>query len=327
MPHRLKIALGLGLALLLVLPWLATALGDSYLLKLGTRIVILGLAAAALDLALGVGGMVSFGHGAFLGLGGYVAGVMFQLDFNGETFLGFQPTQSILVLAPLAMAVAALFALLTGMVCLRTRGVAFIMITLAFAQMLYFLFTSLATYGGDNGIALWNRSQGFGPLDLENEATFYGLCLACLLLFLVLGRRLYHARFGRVLRGARENERRMLALGFPVFRYRLLAYVISGAVTGLAGLLLANASFFVSPAPMGWQSSGQLIVMVVLGGAGTLIGPVVGAAAFVLLEQLTPPLMGLLAPGLGEHWQILLGPMLVAIALFARRGLLGLARG
>lgn len=311
----------LGLALFV--PAFATTAGDPYLVKLATRIVIYGLAAAALDLVLGVAGLVSFGHGAFLGLGAYVAGVMFQHGFEGSTILGLEPSQNLLVLAPLAMAVSALFALLTGIVCLRTRGVAFIMITLAFAQMLFFFFTSLERYNGDDGIALWNRNTLPGPADPADDVAFYYLCLACLVIFLLLGRRMLEARFGRVLRAARENERRMHALGFAVQRYRLLAYAVSGAVTGLAGLLLANQTYFVSPALMSWQTSGHLIVMVVLGGLGTLIGPVLGAAVFLLLEDLTPPVMDFLAPGFGQHWKLLLGPILVAVAIYAHRGLLG----
>jgi branched-chain amino acid transport system permease protein len=311
------------LTLALVAPALASLAGDPYLVKLATRIVIYGLAAAALDLVLGVAGLVSFGHGAFLGLGAYAVGVMFQHGFEGSTLFGLEPTQNLLLLAPLAILASALFALVTGAICLRTRGVAFIMITLAFAQMLFFFFTSLERYNGDDGIALWSRNELPGPLDPADDVTFYYICLACLAVFLAWGRRMLLARFGRVLRAAKENERRMLALGFAVQRYRLAAYAISGAVTGLAGLLLANQSYFVSPAVMSWHSSGQLIVMVVLGGLGTLIGPVVGAAAFLLLEDLTPSLLELLAPGFGRHWQLLLGPILVAVALFAHRGLVG----
>jgi branched-chain amino acid transport system permease protein len=318
----MRLVLALSLLGLLLVP----LAGDSYLVKLATRIVVLGLAAAALDLALGVGGLVGFGHGAFLGLGAYVAGIMFQHGFEGSTVLGLAPSQSLYVLAPLAMVVAGLFALVTGMICLRTRGVAFIMITLAFAQMLFFLFASLERYNGDDGIALWSRNDG-GPLDLADDVTFYYLCLAMLLVFLVLGHRALHARFGRVLRAARENEARMVALGFAVQRHRLVAYTISGAVTGLAGLLLANASYFVSPALMSWHSSGELIVMVVLGGLGTLVGPVLGAAAFLLLEDLAPQALELAWAGSGQHWKLLLGPLLVAVALLARRGLWGLLGG
>ncbi len=327
LPLRAKLVLG-GLVLLLLLaPLFAVLTGDAYLLRLAQRIVIYGLAAAALDLVLGVAGLVSFGHGAFLGLGAYVVGIAFTHGFEGSTFLGLEPSQDLLVLAPLAMLVAALFAFSTGLICLRTRGVAFIMITLAFAQMLFFFFVSLERYNGDDGVALWSRNDLAGTSLAADETWFYLLALACLLLFLLLGLRALDARFGRVLRAAKENERRMLTLGFAVQRYRLAAFVLSGAVTGLAGVLLANQSYFVSPAAMSWQSSGHLIVMVVLGGLGTLIGPVLGAAAFLLLEDLTPPLMDLLVPGFGQHWKLLLGPILIGVALLARRGLLGLLLG
>lgn len=321
----LRIGLLLALLLLLVaLPWITAATGQTFILKMVTRILILGLAAAALDLVLGYGGMVSFGHGAFLGIGGYVVGILFQHAFEGTTIFGLEPSQSILLQIPLAMLLSALFALVTGAICLRTEGVAFIMITLAFAQMLFFLMISLDIYGGDNGIALWNRSAGPGPIDLERDGSFYLLCLGALLLFLFLARRLTRARFGRVLVGSAANERRMRALGFATFRYRLAAYALSGAFTGLAGLLLANHHLYVSPAVMNWQSSGHLIVMVVLGGMGTLIGPVLGAALFILLESFLPRALALAGPGLADHWQLLLGPLLVLMALYARTGLLGL---
>lgn len=327
LPLRAKLVLGGLLLLLLLAPLLAAITGDAYLLRLAQRIVIYGLAAAALDLVLGVAGLVSFGHGAFLGLGAYVVGIAFTHGFEGSTFLGLPPSQDLLVLAPLAMLVAALFALTTGLICLRTRGVAFIMITLAFAQMLFFFFVSLERYNGDDGVALWTRNELARTTLTANETSFYLLALGCLLLFLLLGLRALNARFGRVLRAAKENERRMLPLGFAVPRYRLVAYVLSGAVTGLAGVLLANQTYFVSPAVIGWQSSGHLIVMVVLGGLGTLVGPVLGAAVFLLLEDLTPPLMDLIAPGFGQHWKLLLGPILIGVALVARRGILGLLLG
>ena len=295
LPLRAKVVLGGLAALLLLAPALAALTGDVYLLRLAQRVVIYGLAAAALDLVLGVAGLVSFGHGAFLGLGAYVVGIAFTHGFEGSTFLGLEPSQDLLVLAPLAM--------------------------------LFFSFVSLERYNGDDGVALWTRNDLRGTALAADETWFYFLALACLLLYLLLGLRALDARFGRVLRAAKENERRMLTLGFAVQRYRLVAFVLSGAVTGLAGVLLANQTYFVSPAAMSWQSSGHLIVMVVLGGLGTLIGPVLGAAAFLLLEDLTPPLMDLLVPGFGQHWKLLLGPILIGVALVARRGLLGLLLG
>lgn len=309
------------LALLLAMPLLA--LGDPYLLKLATRIVVMGLAAAALDLALGTAGLVSFGHAAFLGLGGYVVGIAFQHDFAGTSLFGLPPTQNILILLPVAMLVSALFAFLTGLICLRTRGVGFIMITLAFAQMLYFLFVSLRVYNGQDGIALWSRNHAFG-LSLDGQSPFYYLCLGLLLAYLAFAWRVQHSPFGHVLRGTKDNEQRMRALGFPTVRYRLAAYTLSGAVTGLAGALLANAGYFVGPSFLSWHASGDLIVMVVLGGMGTAIGPVLGAAAYLLLEELLPAGIDLVRPGWGEHWRIVLGPLLVLLALSARRGLAGL---
>ena len=309
------------LLLALAVPLLAA--GEPHLLKLATRAVVLGLAAVGLDLALGTAGLVSFGHAAFLGLGGYVVGVMFHHDFAGTSFLGLPPTQNLLVLLPAAMLVSALFALLTGLVCLRTRGVSFIMITLAFAQMLYFLFVSLRAYNGQDGIALWTRSHAAGLLDLEDQRSFYWLCLALLLLFLAFSWRLQRSPFGRVLRGAKENERRVAALGLPVFRYRLAAYVLSGAVTGAAGALLANAGYFVSPSFLTWQYSGDLIVMVVLGGVGTVVGPVLGAVAYLLLEETLPPLLGMFGAEWSTYWRLVLGPLLVVLALLTRGGLAG----
>ncbi len=322
MGWRWRILLALALLSALLIPWT----GDDYLVKLATRILIFALAASALDLVLGLGGLVSFGHAAFLGLGAYVVGIMFLHDFEGTGFLGLAPSQDIFVQFLLAALVAGGFALATGAVCLRTRGVAFIMITLAFAQMLFFFFVSLRRYNGEDGIALWNRSRG-GWLELEDQRTFYYFVLACLVLFLVFAARLYHSRFGRVVRGSKDNDRRMRALGFPTYRYRLTAYLLSAVVTSIAGVLLANATYFVGPAYLSWHMSGQLIVMVVLGGIGTLFGPVLGAALFILLEEFLPDVLDLFAAGAGEYWMLLLGPLLVIVALFARRGLLGVLVG
>ncbi len=319
MGWRWRVLLVLALALALLVPWL----GDSYVVKLATRILIFALAATALDLVLGLGGLVSFGHAAFLGLGAYVVGIMFLHDFEGSTFLGIAPTQNIFLQFLLAAVLAGGFALVTGAVCLRTRGVAFIMITLAFAQMLFYFFVSLRRYNGEDGIALWSRSVAGGWLDLEELRVFYYFALACLLLFLAFAVRLYHSRFGRVIRGSKDNDRRMQALGFPTYRYRLTAYVLSAAATAIAGVLLANATYFVGPSYLSWHMSGQLIVMVVLGGIGTVIGPVLGAALFILLEEFLPDALDLVAGGAGEYWRLVLGPLLILVALFARRGLLG----
>jgi branched-chain amino acid transport system permease protein len=198
------------------------------------------------------------------------------------------------------------------------------MITLAFAQMLFYLFVSLRPYGGEDGIPLWGRSTFGGLLDLESNVTLYYVCLAILALAILLALRLVRSPFFQVIRGAKDNERRMIALGYPVYRYQLVAFVISGMLAGLAGILLANASGFVAPAYLAWTRSGELIVMVVLGGMGTVIGPVIGAAALLLLEEFIPELLEIVRAGWGEHWRIVLGPLLLAVVLFAPRGLMGL---
>jgi branched-chain amino acid transport system permease protein len=304
-----------ALALALLLPPLALAVDEPFFISLASRMLIYGLAAASLDLILGFGGMVSFGHAAFFGVGGYAVGIMFAHGFEGSDFLGLMPgSDNALIVWPLAMLVSGFLALVIGAVSLRTGGVYFIMITLAFAQMLYFFFVSLETYGGDDGLSMYGHSRLSG-LDLSDDTTFYYVCLALLLLFLWLGRRLVASRFGMVVMGVRENERRMTALGFPVYRYKLACFTIAGAVAGLAGALIANQTEFVSPSLMHWTRSGEIMVMAIMGGMGTLIGPVFGAAAFLLLEEVLS--------GWTEHWMIVLGPLLILIVLFAKRGIYG----
>ncbi len=307
------------LAVLLILPPVAHGVGEPFYISLTTRILIFGLAAASLDLILGFGGMVSFGHAAFVGIGAYVVGVLFFHQFEGSTLFGMAGSVNAFLVWPLAVLASALAALVIGAVCLRTKGIGFIMITLAFAQMFYFLFVSLRRYGGDDGIALWGRSEFGGLIDINDKTSFYYLVLAILLAFLGLCHRLLNSRFGMVIRGAKENERRMQALGFSTYRYKLVAFTIAGAGGGLAGVLLANATEYAGPAYMAWSRSGEIIVMVVLGGMGTLFGPVFGAAALLLLEEVLADVT--------EHWQIILGPILLLIVLFARRGLYGLIQG
>ncbi len=235
--------------------------------------------------------------------------------FDGTTFLGLIPgTDNALVTWPLAMLVTGLLALVIGAVSLRTGGVYFIMITLAFAQMLYFFFVSLEAYGGDDGLSLYGRSRIPG-IDLSADAAFYYVCLGAVVAFLGLGHRLVGSRFGRVIVGVRENERRMTALGFPTYRYKLACFVIAGATAGLAGALIANQTEFVSPSLMHWTRSGEIMVMVILGGMGTLFGPVLGAAVFLLLEEVLSTWT--------EHWMIVLGPLLIFFVLFARHGMYG----
>ncbi len=301
-------------ATLALLPPLALAAGDKFLVSLGARVLIYALAAVSLDLILGFGGMVSFGHAAYLGIGGYVVGILAFHQMEGDWF----GTSQALIAWPLAVAASALAALAFGALSLRTGGVHFIMITLAFAQMVFFLFVSLEYYGGDDGLMVPTRSSLPG-LRLGDDVTFYYVCLALLAAFTLLCARIVNSRFGMVLRGARQNERRMASLGFPVYRYRLAAFVIAGAGAGLAGCLYVNHGSYASPDMMAWTKSGEIMVMVILGGMGTLIGPILGAATLLMLEsQLS---------GLTEHWMAILGPFLLLVVLFARRGLHGLLMG
>jgi len=315
-----KIIIGvLALCLLLALPALLELSGQQYMLSLATRALIYGLAASSLNLILGYGGMVSLGHAAFMGIGGFTMGILAFHSYEGSPVFSFLPqftgTINGLLVAPIAMVLAGFFALITGAISLRTKGMHFIMITLAFAQMVYFFFTSLDTYGGSDGISLYGRNTLPG-LNLGSDHQFYYLCLALLLLFLYLMHRLTGSRFGRVLIGSRENEQRLAVLGFSPFGYRLLSYCLAGAAAGLAGVLLANQGEFVSPGMIHWTRSGEIMVMVLLGGMGSLVGPALGAAALLLLEEYLAIYT--------EHWMVILGPFLILVVLFARGGLYGL---
>ena len=290
---------------LVLLPVYVELTGSRFLLTLFTRIVILALAAVSLNLILGYGGMMSFGHAAYLGIGGYSVGI---LAFEGVTS-GF-------VQWPVALLVSALFALVIGALSLRTRGVYFIMITLAFAQMTYYIVAGLARYGGDDGLTIEKRSQFFPPLNLSNKMQFYYLCLALLFASIYLVWRIVNSRFGLAVQGARSNDTRMRAIGFPTYRYKLTCFVIAGTLCGLSGALLANHTDFVSPAMMYWTRSGDLIIMVVLGGMGSTFGPLFGAVALLVLEEVLS--------GITEYWQIILGPLLLLVVLFARGGIDGL---
>ena len=291
---------------LALLPIVALSTGGSYLVSLGSRVMIFAIAAVALDLLFGYGALISFGHAAFVGLGAYAVGI---LSAYGVT--------DALVSLPVALAVSAAYAFLTGVVCLRTKGVYFIMITLAFGQMAFFTASSLAPFGGDDGLTIAARNTVAGFALLRNERAFYYVVLFCLLGTYLFCRALVASRFGRVVRGAKENPVRVATIGFDVYRFQLATYVIAGGLAGLAGFLLANATEFVSPAYMSWQRSGELIVMVLLGGLGSLDGAIIGAAAYLLTEEWLS--------GVTEHWKVIFGPALVLIVLFARGGLLGLA--
>jgi branched-chain amino acid transport system permease protein len=316
-----NVAVATLLAVLALVPVYCHVTGNFFLLSLFTRIIILAMAAVSLNLIMGFGGMVSFGHAAYIGIGGYAMGI-----------LAYEGVASGFAQWPLAIALSALFALVIGALSLRTRGVYFIMITLAFAQMIYYVGVGLTRYGGDDGLTIYRRSQFGGLIDLANKTVFYYLCFALLLAAVYCVWRLVNSRFGLVIQGARSNDRRMRAIGFPTYRYRLVSFVIAGAICGLAGVLLANHSEFISPANMHWTRSGDLIVMVVLGGMGSVVGPLFGVIAFLLLEELLPTLitlaarlfLGPAAAQAGEYWQIVLGPMLLLVVLFARGGIDGI---
>jgi branched-chain amino acid transport system permease protein len=292
-----------ALLLLVALPFIANAVGEGFYIALASRILIFALAATSLNFILGFGGMVSFGHAAFVGVGAYSVAILTQMGITDAW-----------VLWPAAMVVSAVFALLIGAISLRTQGVYFIMITLAFAQMLYYLVVSLKTWGGDDGLSMAGRSRlGLG-LDLADDRVFYYTCLALLTAVCFGMARLLNAPFGHALQGIRENESRMAAIGFPTRRTKLVAFTLAGAVAGLAGALLANHGSFVSPALMQWSQSGMLMVMVILGGFGHLYGGLMGAAAFLLLEEVLGHAT--------EHWQLALGAVLLLVVLLAPKGIM-----
>jgi branched-chain amino acid transport system permease protein len=302
-------------ALLLVLPVIAEWSGRTWLVSAFTRFAIYALAAAALNLVMGYGGLVSFGHGAFFGVGGYVVGVLAHHLAEGDALLG-GASGAALAVWPMAMLVAGLLGVVIGWLSLRTSGVQFIMITLAFGQLVFVLLVSLEYYGGDDGLLVPARSRLPG-LDRPGPIAVYYATLACLALWLWLTARIVASRFGAVLRGLRQSERRVASLGYPARPYRLVAFAVSAAGMGLAGALWAESARFVSPDMAAWTKSGEFMAMVILGGVGTLAGPVVGAFVFLALEQAFPALT--------ERWMLLFGPALVLVVLLGRRGIVGLA--
>ena len=295
----------LVIAGLLLLPLYSSMTGNIFLLTLFTRIVIFAMAAASLNLIMGYGGMMSFGHAAYLGIGGYAVGILAH-EGIGSGFIQW----------PVALIASALFALVIGALSLRTRGVYFIMITLAFAQMAYYVASGLSRYGGDDGLTIYKRSDFGGLINLSSRVQLYYFCLACTFGVIYLIWRIVNSRFGMVVQGLRSNEARMQAIGFPANRYRLVCFVISGTMCGLAGALLANNTDFVSPAVMYWTRSGDLMVMVILGGMGSLFGPVLGAIVYLVLEESLSQVT--------EYWALIMGPLLLLIVLFGRGGMVGL---
>ncbi len=304
-PERwLNVALAAGL---LAVPLLAVAAGETFTVTLATKVAILGLAGAGLNLALGYGGLVSFGHAAFFGLGGYAAGI-----------LASHGIVSMPAIWPVAIATGGLAALAIGALSLRTTGVYFIMTTLAFGQMVYYFAVSWPAYGGEDGLPIYVRNR-FSGLDTLDPIQFFALAYVLLLAALALTARIAASRFGLALAGARQNPARLQAVGIRRYGIALTAFVISGAITGLAGALYADLNRFVSPAMLSWQTSGELLVFVILGGTGRLWGPVAGAALYVTLEHW----LG----GVSDYWRFLLGLLLLGVVLFARGGVIGLLSG
>jgi branched-chain amino acid transport system permease protein len=295
-------------------PLVADLLGMGYLQGSLTRVVILGMAAVALDFIVGYGGLISLGHALFVGVGSYTAGI---LIYNLSRGVG-PGTDQALVVWPLAAGVGALIGLGLGVLALRTRGVYFIMVTLAFNQMVFFLFNSLEAYGGDDGVRLADRNQ-LGPLSLDDDVVFFYVCFALLALVVVGFNLLIRSRFGWVIRGARDNDRRMRAIGVRTRRYQLIAFVLAAAVAALAGALAVNESQFLSPGISHWTVSGELLVMVLVGGLGSLVGGVIGAGVLLVLEEL--------AIDFTSDWQFYVGVGLILVVLVARRGVAGVILG
>lgn len=313
---------GLVLVLLLAVPLWAHFIDQPFTITLATRAVIFALAAVGLNIALGLGGLVSLGHAAFFGIGGYAMGI---LAHHAQTYspvmeLPFliEGTKSMPVIWLVAMTASAIAALLIGLLSLRTTGVYFIMITLAFGQMFYFFSISWAAYGGEDGLLIYVRN-GFPGVDTLIPINFFAICFTILCLVLLLNGLLARSPFGLALNAARQVPQRVQTVGLDPQRLKLVAFVLSGVITGLAGALFADLNRFVSPTMFSWQMSGEIMIFIILGGTARLCGPVVGAVVFVMLEHF----LG----GLSEYWHIYLGALLLLVVLFARGGLVGLIAG
>jgi branched-chain amino acid transport system permease protein len=278
--------------------------GEGWVLTLLARAMILAMAAVSLSLLVGGAGLVSLGHAAMMGFGAYAVVILDDARIVDA-----------MVVLPAAIAAAAAFALVTGAIAIRTSGVHFIMITLAFGQMAFFTASSLAGYGGDDGYTMYARTEVAGTRLLEDRLAFHFVCLGALAGTWLLCRLLLASRFGRVLRAAKGNALRAQALGFDPYPYRLVAYVIAGAIGGAAGFLFANATEFVAPAYISWQRSGELLFMVILGGLAGLHGALIGALGFVLLEEWLSHQW--------EHWRIIFGVLLILAVLYLPDGLSG----
>ena len=291
---------------------------EPFIITMATKVAIFSIAGIGLNLALGYGGLVSFGHAAFFGTGGYVAGILASHAFNNTPLLLWPVevagTNSMLLIWPLAILVSALVALVIGLLSLRTSGVYFIMITLAFAQMIYYFAISWPAYGGEDGLPIYVRNS-FPGLNTLNPIEFFLICFCLLGLILLLCSTIVKSRFGLALQGARQNEQRVTSVGIDPFRIKLVAFVISGSITGLAGALYTDLNRFVSPSVFSWQTSGEIMVFVILGGVARLFGPLAGAALFIIME--------FTLGGMTEHWQLWLGLLLLFVVLFTPGGLIG----
>lgn len=315
-----EIAISLFFALALpVVALIANQMGETFYISLVTRIAILALAATGLNLVLGLGGMVSFGHAAFFGIGGYVAGILASHASDGTAiFNWFSGSDQMLVIWPVAMLIAGLIALPIGIISLRTSGVYFIMITLAFAQMIYYFAISWPAYGGEDGLSLAMRNS-FPAVNTLKPLSFFLIAYAVLMVVLFLFSRFRNSRFGVALEGARQNELRLSSVGIAPLRIRLVAFVLSAMITALAGALFVDLNRFVSPSMFSWHMSGELIVLIILGGTGRLFGPLIGAVLYVLFE--------FALGGMVEHWQLFFGLILLGVVMFARGGIIGLFAG
>ena len=304
------------MAALLVVPLVLFYSGNAFYLDLATRLCILAIAAVSLNFVLGFGGLISFGHAAFIGLGAYAVGIpAYHYLYGGMDAIA---TVNGFVQFGLAILVCAVFAFLTGLVCLKVKGVHFIMITMAFAQMVYYLIVSIEEYGGDDGLVIDMRSE-FPLVSLDDPVQMFLICFVSLALVMWLVHLMVNSRFGMVLRGSKGNEERMISLGFKTYRYRLVAYVISGAICGYAGALLGNFTTFISPEMMDWSRSGNLMFMVILGGVATIFGPVLGAVVFIVLEEVLSSYT--------VYWHLPFGLMLVLVVIYSRGGISALLRG
>lgn len=309
----------LTLGLLVLIPLWAYGVDEPFTITLMTRAVIFALAAVGLNLILGIGGFVSFGHAAFFGLGGYVMGILAWHAQNYSPLMEWplliEGTKSMPIIWVLSIVLSALLAFLIGIVSLKTSGVYFIMITLAFAQMMYYFSISWSAYGGEDGMSIYVRNV-FPGLNTLDPIQFYSLCFVILLAALWLVSCLVKSPFGLALNAARQSPLRVQSVGLNLHKLQLLAFVISGAITGLAGALFADLNRFVSPNMFSWQLSGEFIVFIIIGGVGRLFGPVIGALVFVGLEHF----LG----GISDYWHIYLGVILLLIVLFSKTGVIGL---